>query len=152
RPEAACRWRSGAARLPATGHGCLLPDHPGLSQRACRQEPAVQEDQGEPRRVYEGSALLHADRGELLRQLSAQQDAQGLSERPALASDKKSPGDTRAARNREVSMNKTAEVVATVGVAVAALTGTASAQNLPGIAVIDSSLREAIERKDIPGV
>jgi methyl acetate hydrolase len=49
-------------------------------------------------------------------------------------------------------MNKTAEVVATVGVAVAALTGSASAQNSPGTAAIDTSLREAIERKDVPGV
>jgi methyl acetate hydrolase len=53
--------------------------------------------------------------------------------------------------NREAFMNKTAEVVATVGVAVVALTGSASAQNSPGNA-IDSSLREAIERKDVPGV
>jgi len=45
-------------------------------------------------------------------------------------------------------MNKTAEVVATVGVAVVALTGSASAQT----AAIDTSLREAIERKDVPGV
>jgi methyl acetate hydrolase len=49
-------------------------------------------------------------------------------------------------------MNKTAEVFATVGVAMAALTGSASAQNSPGSAMIDSSLREAIERKDVPGV
>jgi methyl acetate hydrolase len=49
-------------------------------------------------------------------------------------------------------MNKTAEVVATVGVAVAALTGSASAQNSQGSAMLDSSLREAIERKDVPGV
>jgi methyl acetate hydrolase len=49
-------------------------------------------------------------------------------------------------------MNKTAEVVATVGVAVAALTGSASAQSSPGTAAIDTSLREAIERKDVPGV
>jgi methyl acetate hydrolase len=49
-------------------------------------------------------------------------------------------------------MNKTAEVVATVGVAVVALTGSASAQNSPGTAAIDTSLHEAIERKDVPGV
>jgi methyl acetate hydrolase len=49
-------------------------------------------------------------------------------------------------------MNKTVEVVATVAVAVVALTGSASAQNSPGTAAIDSSLREAIERKDVPGV
>ena len=49
-------------------------------------------------------------------------------------------------------MNKTAEVVATMSIAMAALTGTASAQNSPGSAAIDSGLREAIERKDVPGV
>jgi CubicO group peptidase (beta-lactamase class C family) len=49
-------------------------------------------------------------------------------------------------------MNKTVEIVLTVGVAVAALTGTASAQNSPGGAAIDTSLRSAIERKDVPGV
>jgi methyl acetate hydrolase len=49
-------------------------------------------------------------------------------------------------------MNKTAEVVATIGVAMTVLTGSASAQNSPGSAAIDSSLREAIERKDVPGV
>src|SRR5215510_8167558 len=69
-----------------------------------------------------------------------------------MSDQRKSPGATRASRNREASMNKTAEVVATVGVAVAALTGSASAQNSPGSAMIDSSLREAIERKDVPGV
>jgi len=46
-------------------------------------------------------------------------------------------------------MNKTAELVATASVAVAALTGTASAQNSSDI---DASLRGAVERKDIPGV
>jgi methyl acetate hydrolase len=49
-------------------------------------------------------------------------------------------------------MNKTAEVFATVGVAMAALTGSANAQNSPGNAAIDLSLREAVERKDVPGV
>ena len=49
-------------------------------------------------------------------------------------------------------MNKTAEVVATIGVAMTVLTGSASAQNSPGSAAIDSGLREAIERKDVPGV
>jgi len=49
-------------------------------------------------------------------------------------------------------MNKTAEVVVTMSIAMAALTGTASAQNSPGGAAIDSTLREAIERKDVPGV
>jgi CubicO group peptidase (beta-lactamase class C family) len=49
-------------------------------------------------------------------------------------------------------MNKAAEVVATVGVAMTVLTGSANAQNSPASATIDSSLREAVERKDIPGV
>jgi methyl acetate hydrolase len=49
-------------------------------------------------------------------------------------------------------MNKTAEVVATVGIAMTVLTGSANAQNSPASATIDSSLREAVERKDIPGV
>src|ERR1043166_6897573 len=47
-------------------------------------------------------------------------------------------------------MNKTAEV--TVGVAMTVLTGSARAQNSSGGAAIDSGLREAIARKDIPGV
>src|SRR5262245_14019056 len=49
-------------------------------------------------------------------------------------------------------MNKTAEVVATMSVAMAALTGAAGAQNSPENTAIDSSLREAVERKDVPGV
>jgi methyl acetate hydrolase len=49
-------------------------------------------------------------------------------------------------------MHKAAEVVATVGVAMTVLTGSANAQNSPASATIDSSLREAVERKDIPGV
>src|SRR3981189_2556350 len=56
-------------------------------------------------------------------------------------------------RNREASMNrKTARMVFTAGVAVAALAGTASAQNSPGTAALDTSLRGAVERKDVPGV
>src|SRR3979490_130994 len=56
-------------------------------------------------------------------------------------------------RNREASTNReTAGIVLTIGVVVAALTGTARAQNSPGIAAIDNSLRGAIERKDVPGV
>jgi methyl acetate hydrolase len=47
---------------------------------------------------------------------------------------------------------KTAEFVMTVGVAVAALTGTASAQNSTGRAALDTSLRGAVEHKDVPGV
>ena len=49
-------------------------------------------------------------------------------------------------------MNKTAEVFAAAGVALAALTGSAGAQNSQGNAMIDSGLRAAIERKDVPGV
>ncbi len=49
-------------------------------------------------------------------------------------------------------MNRTAEVVATVGVAMTVLTGSASAQTSPGSAAIDQGMREAIERKDVPGV
>jgi methyl acetate hydrolase len=47
---------------------------------------------------------------------------------------------------------KVAEFVMTVGVAMAALAGTASAQNSPASAAIDTSLRGAVERKDVPGV
>jgi methyl acetate hydrolase len=47
---------------------------------------------------------------------------------------------------------KIAEIVLTAGVAVAALTGAASAQNSPASAALDASLRSAVERKDVPGV
>jgi methyl acetate hydrolase len=47
---------------------------------------------------------------------------------------------------------KTAEIAFTIGVVAAALTGTASAQNSPGSAALDTSLRGAVERKDVPGV
>jgi CubicO group peptidase (beta-lactamase class C family) len=43
-------------------------------------------------------------------------------------------------------------MVATVGVAVAAMAGSAAAQNTTGVAAIDVSLRGAVERKDVPGV
>jgi methyl acetate hydrolase len=50
-------------------------------------------------------------------------------------------------------MNRmTAGIVFTIGAAVAGSTGTASAQNSPGSAAIDASLRGAVERKDVPGV
>jgi methyl acetate hydrolase len=49
-------------------------------------------------------------------------------------------------------MNKTIELVLTVGVAVATLSGTVSAQDSPGKAALDASLRGAVERKDMPGV
>jgi methyl acetate hydrolase len=47
---------------------------------------------------------------------------------------------------------KTAKIVFSIGVAVAVLTGTANAQNSPASAALDSSLRGAIEAKDVPGV
>jgi methyl acetate hydrolase len=49
-------------------------------------------------------------------------------------------------------MNKAAEMVFTVSVAVAALASNASAQNSASSAAIDTSLRGAVERKDVPGV
>jgi methyl acetate hydrolase len=47
---------------------------------------------------------------------------------------------------------KAAGIVLTIGVTVAALAGTASAQNSTGSAALDSSLRGAVEHKDVPGV
>src|SRR5215510_1452971 len=49
-------------------------------------------------------------------------------------------------------MNKTAEVVISAAVAVAALAGEVRAQNSPGTAILDASLRAAVDRKDVPGV
>jgi CubicO group peptidase (beta-lactamase class C family) len=50
-------------------------------------------------------------------------------------------------------MNRlTAEMIFIAGVAVAALTGTANAQNSPASAALDTSLRGAVERNDVPGV
>jgi methyl acetate hydrolase len=50
-------------------------------------------------------------------------------------------------------MNRmTAEIVFAAGVAVAAMAGTANAQNSPGSAALNASLRGAVERKDVPGV
>jgi methyl acetate hydrolase len=49
-------------------------------------------------------------------------------------------------------MRKTAEMVVTLGVAVAAWSGSASAQSSTGSAALDASLRSAVERKDVPGV
>jgi methyl acetate hydrolase len=55
--------------------------------------------------------------------------------------------------NREALMNrKTAGVVVTIGIVLAASFGTGSAQNSPGSAAIDASLRGAVEREDVPGV
>jgi len=47
---------------------------------------------------------------------------------------------------------KAAKMVFSVGVAVAAMAGTASAQNSTASAALDSGLRGAVERKDVPGV
>jgi methyl acetate hydrolase len=47
---------------------------------------------------------------------------------------------------------KTAGAVVTISIVLAASVGTVRAQNSPGSAAIDASLREAVERKDVPGV
>jgi methyl acetate hydrolase len=47
---------------------------------------------------------------------------------------------------------KTAEIILTIGIVVAALTDTAIAQNPSRSVAIDASLRGAVERKDVPGV
>lgn len=47
---------------------------------------------------------------------------------------------------------KIAGMVFTIGAGVAALAGTADAQQPSGVAALDASLRGAIERKDVPGV
>jgi methyl acetate hydrolase len=50
-------------------------------------------------------------------------------------------------------MNRmTAGIVFTIGVGVAGLAGSTSAQNSPGNAALDTSLRGAVEAKDVPGV
>src|SRR5579864_7127141 len=50
-------------------------------------------------------------------------------------------------------MNRTtAECVVALGVAVAALTAPAAAQNSSASAAIDTSLSDAVARKDVPGV
>ena len=55
--------------------------------------------------------------------------------------------------DREASMNrKTVGIVFALGVGVAMLAGSASAQNSPASAAIDASLRGAVERGDVPGV
>src|SRR4051794_34188921 len=60
-------------------------------------------------------------------------------------------GNTRA--SREAFMNRTTtEIGLITGVVVAALSGTASAQNAAGSAALDTSLRGAVESKDVPGV
>src|SRR5215207_3719297 len=68
------------------------------------------------------------------------------------------PDDARAnawgdASKREALMNrKTAGVVVIMCTMLAASFGTGGAQNSPGSAAIDASLRDAVERKDVPGV
>ena len=47
---------------------------------------------------------------------------------------------------------KTAGVVVTMGIVLGASFGTGGAQDLPASAAIDTSLRGAVERKDVPGV
>ena len=47
---------------------------------------------------------------------------------------------------------KTARMVYIAGVVTAGLIGTADAQNSPNSAALDTSLRGAVERKDVPGV
>jgi CubicO group peptidase (beta-lactamase class C family) len=47
---------------------------------------------------------------------------------------------------------KTAGIVVTMGIVLAASFGTVRAQNSPGSAAIDASLRGAVERDDVPGV
>jgi methyl acetate hydrolase len=55
--------------------------------------------------------------------------------------------------NREASMyRKTAGIVFIMSVGVAALIGNASAQNSQGSVTLDTSLRGAVETKDVPGV
>jgi methyl acetate hydrolase len=50
-------------------------------------------------------------------------------------------------------MNRMAAgIVFSIGVGAAALPGSASAQNSPGVAALDASLRGAVEAKDVPGV
>jgi methyl acetate hydrolase len=47
---------------------------------------------------------------------------------------------------------RTAEIVFSIGVMVAAMSDTASAQDTSGSAALDTSLRGTVERKDVPGV
>jgi methyl acetate hydrolase len=62
-------------------------------------------------------------------------------------------GLARAMHNREASMYRTtAGIVFTIGFGVVALIGTASAQNSQGSSTLDTSLRGAVDAKDVPGV
>ena len=50
-------------------------------------------------------------------------------------------------------MNRTtAGIVFTIGLGVVALAGNASAQNSSGSSILDTSMRDAVERRDVPGV
>ena len=49
-------------------------------------------------------------------------------------------------------MRKTAGIIVAIGIVTAAFAGTAHAQNSPGSAALDATLRSAVERKDVPGV
>src|SRR5579863_5499536 len=66
-----------------------------------------------------------------------------------------SPGasnDTRATYGEAPINRKTAEMVLTVGVAVAAFSSPSSGQGSSASSALDASLRGAVERKDVPGV
>jgi hypothetical protein len=79
-PAALKRLIAGGASLRAfpqpVMEACYKATQDHLNEIA-EKSPLFKEDQGQPRRVHEGSAVLHADRGELLRQLFARQNAQG---------------------------------------------------------------------------
>src|ERR1700730_4834541 len=62
-------------------------------------------------------------------------------------------GDGRMMPNREAFMNrKMVGIVISMGIFVAGLAGAARAQKSPSVAGMDSALRGAVERKDVPGV
>src|SRR4051812_45259378 len=57
-------------------------------------------------------------------------------------------GDRRSVQEASTK-RETVEIVFPISIAIAALTGTANAQNSPGTA-LDTSLRAVVERKDVP--
>src|ERR1700730_7326257 len=62
-------------------------------------------------------------------------------------------GDGRMMPNREAFMNrKMVGIVISMGIFVAGSAGAARAQNSPGVVGMDSALRGAVERNDVPGV
>jgi len=82
-PAALKRLIAGGAELRAfpqpVMEACYKATQDHLNEIA-EKSPLFQEDQGQPRRPYmKEGAVLHADRGELLRQLFARQNAQGVS-------------------------------------------------------------------------